>query len=68
MPRALLRPTAVSVLLGTSALLLSPAESLAAGVVRFIHAVPSAGKVTVEITQAGAEHSAGAIGFGQVTG
>ena len=68
MPRALLRPTAVSLLLGTSALLLSPAESLAAGVVRFIHAVPSAGKVTVEITQAGAEHSAGAIGFGQVTG
>jgi hypothetical protein len=67
MTRALLRRTPITLMLGASALLLSPAESLAADLVRFIHAVPGAGEVTVEITQQGSEHSAGHIGFGQVT-
>jgi LysM repeat protein len=67
MTRAFLRRTPVSLMLGASALLFSPAESLAAGLVRFIHAVPSAGEVTVEISQGGSEHSAGHIRFGQVS-
>lgn len=53
--------------LGFSILLLWPAESLAAALVRFVHAVPSAGKVTVEITQAGSTRSVGAINFAQTT-
>lgn len=45
-----------------------PAQSLAAALVRFIHAVPGAGNATVEITPAGGKQiDAGSIAFGQVT-
>ena len=67
MIRACVRRIPVSVVLGFAVLLLWPAESLAAALVRFIHAVPSAGVVTVKVTQSGSQRSAGAIGFGQVT-
>jgi hypothetical protein len=56
-----------SLVIGFSVLLVSPSESLAAAIVRFVHTVPTVGKVTVEVTQAGSERSMGAIGFAQVT-
>jgi nucleoid-associated protein YgaU len=44
-----------------------PAQAFAKAVIRFVHAVPGAGKATVEVDSAGRGQSLGSIGFGQVT-
>jgi hypothetical protein len=47
--------------------LLWPAQSFAAALVRFIHAVPGVGTATVDVNSGQGEQNVGAIGFGQVT-
>lgn len=54
-------------MLGFCVWLLWPAQSFAAALVRFIHAVPGVGKATVEVNAGSGEQVLGSIGFGQVT-
>lgn len=47
--------------------LIWPAQSLAAALIRFVHAVPGVGAATVSINDGSGFHSVGAIAFGQVS-
>jgi hypothetical protein len=53
--------------LGLCVWLLWPAQAFAAALIRFIHAVPGVGTVTVDVHAGGVEQPVGSIGFGQVT-
>lgn len=53
--------------LGLCVWLILPAQALARAVVRFVHAVPGAGKATVEVDSGGGDQKLGSVGFAQVT-
>jgi hypothetical protein len=62
-----LRRSLAPLALGLCIWLLLPAESLAKAVVRFVHAVPGAGRATVEVDFGSGERKLGSVAFGQTT-
>jgi Domain of unknown function (DUF4397)/LysM domain len=61
------RRSLAALVLVTCVWLLWPAQSLAAALVRFIHAVPGVGTATVDVNSGSGLQTVGSIGFGQVT-
>jgi len=65
--KRVLRRSLASLALGLSFWLLMPAESLARALVRFIHAVPGAGRAAAEVDFGSGETKLGTVSFGQTT-
>lgn len=64
----IVRRSLAPLVLALAAVVIIPAQALGKALVRFIHAVPGVGIVTVSLDTGTGMHPVGSVGFGQVSG